>query len=450
MLRFRSERGQGSLESIGAIGVAALLVAAVIAATVQTNPAVVGNIKEGICRVVTLGQGGCESAPVIRTADEYVPPEECVIGTSGQESEAKVSLVVTLSNGETWLIENLGNGKSRLTRSISSGAGIGAGVGFDVSVTVDGSKYGAALTASAEAMFKGIEGDVFYADSPEQARDILAGQQTDDNKDFWLGDSGPIRWIGDQVGGKDDYEDAEPDETFEEGGFEISGYAGATGLYETAEAAAAEEAFLGTRHKADGTRTDYFRAKASVMAGVDNWTGDGTFEAAAQGSMESLLEIERDKDGKPISMRMTSTIMGDAQAGDKSDSEPPEYTQRTVEIPLTSESDRDVASRTLWAAGIPFMPGINDGITDSDAIGAPWDIVEIGKDLGEVASARGYIYEQEYTEDTTVDNGFTFDAKAIAELGLSGSDMKTETQMTDYKYWNGSGLVAREGCPSAG
>ena len=76
MLRLRSERGQGTLESVGVIGVAALLIVAVIAATAQANPAVVGNIKDGICRVVTLGQGTCSSAPEIRTSDDYVPPEE--------------------------------------------------------------------------------------------------------------------------------------------------------------------------------------------------------------------------------------------------------------------------------------------------------------------------------------------------------------------------------------
>lgn len=56
------------------------------------------------------------------------------------------------------------------------------GVEFDVSVTVDGSKYGVALTASAEAMLKGVEGNVFYADSPEEADAIRRGQQIDDDK----------------------------------------------------------------------------------------------------------------------------------------------------------------------------------------------------------------------------------------------------------------------------
>jgi hypothetical protein len=358
--------------------------------------------------------------------------------------------VVILSNGETWLIETLGDGKSRLTRSTSEGVGIGVGAGFDVSVKVDGSKYGVALTASAEAMFKALQGDVFYADNPGQAEDILNGQRTDDTKDEWLGDSGPVRWLGDKVGGKSEFEDADPDETFSEGGLDLSGYAGGTALYETAEMEAAEEAFLGTRTKTDGTSTDYFRAKASVMGGVNAWTGDGTFEAAAQGSMESMVEIERDKDGNPVAMRMTSTMMGDAQAGDKSDADDQAYTSRTVEIPLTSEADRDLASRTLWAAGIPLMPGLNEGITDSDAIGAPWQIDQISQDLGRVADERGYIYEQEYSSDTTTDNGFTFDAKAIAELGLSASDTKTETQMTDYKFWDGLSMAARDGCSSTG
>lgn len=446
----RSERGQGSLEVVGVVAIAALLVAAVTTAVVQTSPGLTGSIKDGICRVVTLGQGSCDTAPTIRTAEDHIPPEECVIGSSGQETESKASLVVTLSSGETWLIENLGNGKARLTRSTSGGVGIGVGAGFDVSVKVDGSKYGVALTASAEAMLKSIEGEVFYANNAQEAEDILNGQKTDDTKDFWWGDGGPIRDVADWAGGEGEHENDTPDEWFEEGGFEVSGYAGATALYETAEAQASEEAYLGTRHKKDGTRTDYFRAKASAMAGVDAWTGDGTFEAAAQGEMESLVEIERDKDGNPVSMTMTSTLMGHADAGDKGETSDPEYTQRTIQIPLKSESDRDVASRVLWMAGIPFMPGINEGITDSDAVGAPWQLNEIAKDLAQVANDRGYLSEQTYTERTTNDDGFTFDAKLIAELGLGGSDKATETNMTDYKYWDGSQMASRPGCVGAG
>jgi hypothetical protein len=442
----RPDRGQGSLESVGVIAVAAILIAAVIAATVQTNPALTSAIKAGICKVTTLGQGDCKAEIELRAPEDYIPPEPCVVSSNGQEDEAKVSLVVTLSNGETWLIEDLGDGKSRLTRSTSGGVGIGAGVGFDVSVQVDGSKYGVALTASAEAMFKGVQGETYYADSPEEAEEILNQKRTDDSKDFWLGDQGnPIRDGWDWATGKGEHENASPDEWFEEGGFDASGYAGATGLYETASVGATEEAYLGTKHSKNGNTTDYFRGSASVTAGVDAWTGDGTYEAVAQAGMEAMVEIERDKDGNPISMRMTSTVMADAEAGDKGENAPPTYTQRTVQIPLDTEANRDIASRTLWAAGIPFMPGLNEGITDADAIGAPWQIDQIGRDLAEAANTGGHIWEQEYTQDTS-ENGFTFDAKAIAELGLSGTSNSIETALTDYKYWNGSQMVSREGC----
>lgn len=448
MFGIRSERGQGSLESVGVIVVAGVLVAAITTAMVQSSPVLASNIKSDICNIVTLGEGDCQSTETIRATDDYVPPEECVIGTSSQETESKASLIVTASSGETWLIESLGDGKSRLTRSTSDGVGIGGGFGFDVSVKVDGTKYGAALTASAEAMYKSIEGEVFYADDEDEAKAILDGQQSDDTKDNWVGNSGPLRWATDKITGTSEHEDAEHDEWFKDDGLEVGGYAGATAIYETAEVQAAEEAYLGTRHKNDGTRTDYFRAEAAAMAGVDAWNGDGTYQAAAQAGMEFLVEIDRDENGKPVAMRMTSTVMTDAQASDRNEETDLTYTSHTSEIPLASEADRDVASRSLWAIGIPMMPGINDGITDADAMGAPWEFNEIVRDFGNLANDRGFIYQQQFTEKTTTDNGFTFDAKAIAELGLGGSDVKKQTDLTDYSYWNGSVMASRPGCVS--
>lgn len=44
-------------------------------------------------------------------------------------------------------------------------------------------------------------------------------------------------------------------------------------------------------------------------------------------------------------------------------------------------------------------------------------IGQISSDLGDVANARGYMHEQTYTAHASSDSGFTFDAKAIAEVG---------------------------------
>lgn len=445
MFRIRSDRGQGSLESVGIIVVASLLVAALVAVMVQTNPTIMGTVKDGICRIVTLGAGTCSSAPAIRTADDYVPREECVIGANGEDHGGSLSIaVVEFEGGETWLIENLGNGKSRLTRVTSEGVGLTAGVGIDFTVTADGTKIGLAASASASALFAGNQGDVFYADNPEQAKQILGNQQSDDTKDSILGDSGPSRWLWDQVTGKGEFEDAEPDQTFADAGFKADAHAGATLLWGTAEANVAAEAYLGTTNKTDGTSTNYFRGNISGDLGVDIDVSD----AGLTGELEVLVEVDRDKDGNPVAMRLISATSGDAYANDNLDSVPidnPEFTKTTIQIPLETEAQRDVASRVLWATGIPFLPGINDGITDIDAIGTAWQIEQIGKDLGNTARQSGYMWEEKYTVDTS-ENGFDIGFKAGVELGGSGKWSNITQALTGYRFWDGSTWATRPGC----
>ena len=379
MFRIRSDRGQGSLESVGIIVVASLLVAALVAVMVQTNPTIMGTVKDGICRIVTLGAGTCSSAPAIRTADDYVPREECVIGANGEDHGGSLSIaVVEFEGGETWLIENLGN------------------------------------------------------------------QQSDNTKDSILGDSGPSRWLWDQVTGKGEFEDAEPDQTFADADFKVDAHAGATLLWGTAEANVAAEAYLGTTNKTDGTSTNYFRGNISGDLGVDIDVSD----AGLTGELEVLVEVDRDKDGNPVAMRLISATSGDAYANDNLDSVPidnPEFTKTTIQIPLETEAQRDVASRVLWATGIPFLPGINDGITDIDAIGTAWQIEQIGKDLGNTARQSGYMWEEKYTVDTS-ENGFDIGFKAGVELGGSGKWSNITQALTGYRFWDGSTWATRPGC----
>lgn len=445
MLRIRSERGQGSLETVGVMALAGLLVAAVVTATVQSSPALSGTIKDGICRVVTLGKGDCDSAPEHRASDTYVPPEPCVIGANGEDTQGSLMIaVVKMEDGETWLIEDLGDGRSRLTRSTNEGVGLTTGIGFEVTGTVDGHKMGLALGARATALLAGTQGDVYYADNPDQAKDILGGKQTDDTKDYWWGDGGPVRWVADKVGGKNKYEDTEPDETWSDVGFKADAIGGGTLLWGSAEAKVAEEAYLGTKTRKDGSTTNYFRGKMSGEAGVDI----GVSDAVVEGSLESLVEVDRDKDGNPVALRLISATMGNAAANDNLDdvaTAAPEYTKKTIQIPLKTQDQKDLASRVLWATGLPFIPGVSDGITSADAVGAPWQINQIGKDLAAEVNQDGYMWEENYTQESST-NGFDVDVEVGLVLGGSGKWSTTAQELTSYTYWDGTKWATREGC----
>lgn len=445
-IRRRDESGQGSLEALGVMVLAALLVGAIVAATTASSPTMTSSITSSICKIVTLGQGDCSTTTTeARSPDQYVPPQQCTVDSTDNTTAVGVAVTfVKVEGGDTWKIENLGDGTSRLTRVTNTEVGGTVGVGFDFSATIDGSKLGLQASADAEAMLGQLEGDIYYADSNEVAQAIMGDKKSDETKDFWWGDSGPIRWLADEIGGVGEHEGREPDEWFVEDSMSIGGSAGATLLWGSAEAEATVAAYLGTKNKKDGSTTEYYRGTLEGSLSGDIMVAN----AGLTGSMEALIEIDRDAEGNPVAMRLTSELMGLAYAdGDTSDDseQRPQIQRQVFQIPLTSESDRDLASRVLWASGIPFMPGLNEGITDIDAIGAPWEIGQIARDLAEAVDDRGYAWQETHTVNSN-ENGFDVAGKLGMELGVDATWSETTTTLDDYTYWDGSTWTSRPGC----
>lgn len=448
--RSDAENGAGTLEIVGVVVVAAVLVAAVVAAIIRSDPAIQARVEQAICEILSAGDAGDCGAPVeVRLPEDYVPPAQCVVAGDGAATSGGFSLVVTVEGGETWFIEELGDGTYRLTRAGSVDVGAGVGVGFDVSATWDDHTYGLALYANASAMIATEQGDVFYADSREMADAILAQQRTSDTKDSLLG---PLRgpWDSIQghipgVGDPGEYENLEPDEWWVEGGLELNGSAGAVALWESAEVEGQVGAYLGTTQRADGTSSDYFRAHMSGSGSAEAWFEDGQGVAVIEGEAEALVELDRDADGNVVALRLTSALMGNADAGFRDNLDAPTYTERTVQIPIETEADRDLAHRTLQTLGIPYVPGISEDFSPADMAARPLDLFDTAEEFGEVARERGYVYEEVYTLDTN-ERGGNFDAKLIAELGLSGEHITSQRQLVDYRYWDGVEMAQREGC----
>ncbi len=150
--------------------------------------------------------------------------------------------------------------------------GIGVGVGFDFSATVDDQTYGLGATAKANVALVGGGGESYIATSEEQARNILDHKRNDETKDALVGDDNPVRdgvdWLNDKLGGSNKYEHLDPDEWFVEAGVEGAASAGASTPLGTAGAEAAIEAYLGRTNRADGTSTDYLRAEMSIGGGL--------------------------------------------------------------------------------------------------------------------------------------------------------------------------------------
>ena len=100
----RGERGQGSLELTGITIVAAVLVGAIVLAVGGSDSRVATAVSSGICKIVTVGQGGCgEVPPATPTATEAGVPtymDPSLTPQQRAESGEYVALGDSFSSGE--------------------------------------------------------------------------------------------------------------------------------------------------------------------------------------------------------------------------------------------------------------------------------------------------------------------------------------------------------------
>lgn len=452
------ERGAGTLEYVGIVVLAAILVAALLLAL--ANFQYRERVEQALCEITSLGQGDCGSVPTAdeRTPEDYVPPEPCVVLANGAGWDASIAAVVQLEGGQTWLYETLNDGRVRLTRGDSAGVGVGVGAGFDVTLTLDDEVYGGALSAGAAAVLTADEGDVFYAADEAEARAILSAQRTDDVKSATLGDDNWLRsgwdWATEQLGGSTRYEDLEPDETFTRDGIRAEGDAGVTAFYASAGVEGQLGIYEGTINRADKTSTDIFSTDVSVSADAGTWLtrldnpmgSDGYGVATASAAAGATIEVDRDADGNPVAMRLISLVMADADTYSKTDGDapPPQFTETTVQIPLETDADLLTGARVAQVLGLE-IDGVTDHVSGLDLPGNIIGIQQNADDYAALARDRGYVYEQTYSLDESP-YGANFDAKALLEVGLGATYTTIERQAINYRYWDGQEMVTRSEC----
>ena len=129
------ERGQASIEYVGALALIVCVMAAAIAAVAvpDLTGTVVHKLRLGLCLV------GADICSAEQAAAEGLPP--CVISSNGGGRERGVTLgFVRLGRGGSDLVERLSDGTFRITRSKryelagTLGAGVSAGPLFEVGV----------------------------------------------------------------------------------------------------------------------------------------------------------------------------------------------------------------------------------------------------------------------------------------------------------------------------
>jgi hypothetical protein len=448
----RSDSGSATLEGAGMWGLAALLAASIALVFLAASPGVGDTVRRAVCIVVTLGQGDCSGAAI--RAAEREPQTPCVVSASGHESRVQGTfLFVSAETGDQWLVEELSDGRFRVTRGTGGGLGAEAGVGATVQVVWDDKAYGVAAAAGVGATATFRSGEVYYAGSTDEVASLLRRHQADVVKDNTVGGSGPVRWVVDQVdglfGGKGNL--PAPSERYVEGGVALGADAKATWIVAGANAEVQATQVLGARVGSDGSTTEYLASTVSGEVAAGTWGGadDGSYEYAqlkAGGSVQVVTEIERDAEGTVTAVRTRVVTAGEAaatttSAGTTSGPSKKGYAERVAELPVRDDADRQVAMAYLRALGVQQVAGMSVPVPASVSPTGVFDVVR----YAEAVKARGTLTEQSFDDDGSR-YGAEVSGEIIAKVGGAGELTTIDRRSTGGQYFDGTGWQPWTAC----
>lgn len=446
-LRPGGDRGAGTLDYVGSILIVAAVVVAVSLSLVASRPEL--PLARAVCRILSLGQGDCGGDSLA----DRIPTQPCVVRSNQSTKTVRAGVAVIGQGTERWLIEELSDGRFRLTRSTGGGAGATVGAGFDLTGTWNDQDYGFSLGADANALAIGESGEVYYAGSKNEAEDFLSRRRWDQALDNTVGHSGPARWVADKIRGGDDLPD--PDETWVAAGTTGDAKATVDWIAMGAQADIDTTVMLGSRLRKDGSGTAYYSMQTNGQVSASMWAADsGTqattlYKAQAAGSVKGMVEIDYDSKGNVTALRVRSTVGGQAAAGKRvvggdSPDGPNSYVDLTMELPIRTAEDRKHAAGMAAALGIPYVPGLSTGPRSSvlDPVETASDVVAFVGD----ARDHGRLWQDDYDLNLTTDAAFTLDAEWITGVMVEGSSNSIDRTSIGQQYFDGTGWRPREGC----
>jgi hypothetical protein len=364
------------------------------------------------------------------------PSQPCVVSSNSVSSNREVAVVVvSAKDGRAFEVAKLSDGSYRVTRITNAGAGVEAGVGAGVSVTVADHRYGGYVGADAGVGLEFRAGEVYYAKDGKELKQLVDEELEDTVEDGLLG-NGPARflWEGGQdiagaVTGQPDHEFGIPDEIYAEGGVVVNASAEATSLVNSAAASAAESEGLGVRTTKDGKTTVYLRTTTEDSAELQQFgldTEGFDFSAAGgQGWLELLTAVTFDSSGHMIDVS-TQAISG--------------TTLLSAGLPIKDTTDRSLALAFLAASGVGRLGGPQAQLITT--VPGAFALTEFQK----AAAERGTVTRQHLTTETGTDFAVDAAGKIEVELGLSADVSTTQLTSTGGEYWDGTQWQTWTGC----
>jgi len=172
----RGDAGVSTIEALGIVVVAALLVVGAIAAAAMYSP----QLQAALCRLTAAVSGSsgaacAESAPPVTGPDDddFRPPV-CMLHEESEKYSAEVKVwFLTFGQDSGFIVQEFADGSVRVT--VTDGAGIGASGAltsktFDAGKLGDGQKAGLDIDLGGGVKFS--YGDTWEFDSPEQWQEM--------------------------------------------------------------------------------------------------------------------------------------------------------------------------------------------------------------------------------------------------------------------------------------
>lgn len=415
----RRDTGAASLETVGMIILAALLVGAIVLSMMQNN-AIGRAASTAVCRILTFGQGACDAGGSA-APDPHLPTEPCSTAEEGYEVGGEVAAGVSGGGNSKVSIQKLSNGQYAVSVTRGESVGVEAGVGWDASVNVNGSGYGWDIGADAAARIQGGVTKTYIVSSQDQAMRIRDWSIYQDTKGALMGANpatgvaGILPFVNDavddvakQLGGL--HEPPAPDSTMVYGGASADASAHDTLGVGQLAASASVDAIIGVRTNSDGSYVVVGRASAGAVASASAMWKNASFDPNAG----ALIEASYDKNGTMTGVKFTGTTgltKDDANV-------------QSWSLPISSAADRQAANDVVYNANPLSWQAFFDAAGD-----------------------HGQVTKLTYHDDGT-DVEVKVGGKILAEVGLTGNLKLPNSSVTSAQYWDGHNFVNWAACHS--
>lgn len=435
-----SQRGAGSLEVVGVVTVAAVLVAAVTATVAASDPHVRDTIWAQICKITG---GECSAGEAPSHADYR--PDRCEVATAGTTVTGVVDVAIVRLGGEKAVQRTEFNDGAVEITMLNEGRG-----GVQVSAGARGElTYGettAGFSAEAEAALTGGlgVGETYSFDSREQADEFQGYLEREMGEDV-AGSLNPI------YGGVNNFvewatgEEAPPNNGVQkttvradvtgEASAEVSGLGASAGGEGSAMVALGTEFDRGelVDDPADNTRTDFF--EANIAGSFDAGAGP-IYSVGGGGEASGVVKVTRDAAGEPIQVELISRTTGHLEAGgsltgnpgsgagDAADGATGGNALEKIGLSVDGQGNNSVVTRNILDLDTPERQAAFD---DWFSFANGGDPSADTRGMAELLAEESKVSVMEYEGET-----FGLGAALEASLGLKlGFDVGGETSSTE-------------------